>query len=193
MSDRAGENELSRLIALDDLGRDGVALEITADAHERAALAERFDLVAVDSLTATVTLKRDEADQMVQLRGNLSAEVVQSCVITLEPVPGHVDGVVEVIYSADENGGWAVRDMAPDADIAPGEDDLPELLEGDEIDIGEVVAEHFGLNLNPYPRRPGVVFCDEEGTAQDDAHDDADDENPDRASPFAVLRDFKTD
>ena len=189
MSDRAGENELSRLIALDDLGPDGVALEITADAHERAALAERFDLVAVDSLTATVTLKRDEADQMVQLRGNLSGGVVQSCVITLGPVPGRVDGVVEVIYSADENGAWAVRDMAPDADIAPGEDDLPELLEGDEIDIGEVVAEHFGLNLNPYPRRPGVVFCDEEGTAQDDA----DDENPDRASPFAVLRDFKTD
>ena len=188
MSDRQGRNELSRLIALGDLGRDGATLEITADAHELAALAERFDLVAVDSLAATVTLKRGEADHMLRLRGKLSAEVVQSCVITLEPVACHVEGFVEVDYSPHENGRPAVRDMAPSADIAPGEDDLPEFLEGDEIDVGEVVAEHLGLNLNPYPRRPGVEFRGEEGAVQDDA----DDGGPVRASPFAVLRDLKT-
>ncbi len=71
--------------------------------------------------------------------------------------------------------------MAPDADVAPGEDDLPEWLEGDEIDMGEVVAEHLGLYLDPYPSRPGVVF-----SPQDEA-------DPAPASPFAVLRDSKND
>ncbi len=184
---RSGEKELSRLFALGDLDRDGVTVEISAAAHELAALAGRFGLVAVDSLAATITLKRDEADHMVHLRGNITADVVQSCVITLEPVANHVEGAVDVAYSVDEGGAWVARDMAPDADIAPGEDDLPELLEGDEIDIGEVVAEHLGLHLDPYPRRPGVVFSARGGAAKDDE----DDEDPGRASPFAVLHDLK--
>ncbi len=189
MTDGGGprENELSRLVALGDLDRRGVTVEFSADAHERAALARRFGLVAVDSLAATVTLKRDEADHRVHLRGAIAADVVQSCVITLEPVANHVEGAVDVAYSTDVDGVWAVREMAPDADIAPGEDDLPELLEGDEIDIGEVVAEHLGLNLDPYPRRPGVVFSTGDGAARSDQ----DDEDPGRASPFAVLRDLK--
>ena len=71
--------------------------------------------------------------------------------------------------------------MAPDDDVAPGEDDRPELLDGEEIDVGEVVAEHLGLNLDPYPRRAGVVF-----SAEDD-----DEEGSKRVSPFAVLSDLK--
>ena len=76
-------------------------------------------------------------------------------------------------------------DAAPDADVAPGEDDLPEFLEGDEVDIGEVVAEHLGLNLDPYPRRPGVLFSTADGAAGDD-------DDPVRSSPFAVLREMKS-
>ena len=76
--------------------------------------------------------------------------------------------------------------MAPDADVARGDDDQPEFLEGDEIDIGEVVAEHLGLNLDPYPRRPGVVFSAQDDTAEDEV-------DPDSASPFAVLRELKND
>ncbi len=181
---RSGENELSRLFALGDLDRHGATIEISAADHELAALARRFGLVAVDFLAATITLKRDETDHLVHLRGNITADVVQSCVITLEPVANHIDGAVDVAYSVDEGGAWAVRDMAPHADIAPGEDDLPELLEGDEIDIGEVVAEHLGLHLDPYPRRPGVVFSTRDVVAQDD-------ESPGRTSPFAVLRGLK--
>lgn len=181
-----GGNEFTRLFALGDLDGHGVTVEISADAHELAALARRFGLVAVDSLAATVTLERDEEDHMVRLRGRFSADVAQSCVVTLEPVAGHVEGVVEGAYATDEDAAGAVRDMAPDADVAPGEDDLPELLEGDKIDIGEVVAEHLGLHLDPYPRRPGVLFSAEDGALEDD-------EDPVRASPFAVLRDLKND
>lgn len=184
---RSGENELSRLFALGDLDRHGATIEISAADHELAVLAGRFGLVAVDFLAATITLKRDETDHLVHLRGNITADVVQSCVITLEPVANHIEGAVDVAYSVEEGGAWAVRDMAPHADIEPGEDDLPEVLEGDEIDIGEVVAEHLGLHLDPYPRRPGVVFSARDVVAQDDEGD----KSPGRTTPFAVLRDLK--
>ncbi len=184
MADGCGPegNEFSSLFALGDLDDHGVTVEISADAHELAALARRFDLLAVDSLVATITLERDEADHMVRLRGHFTADVAQSCVVTIEPVANRVEGAVEGAYSTDEDAAGAVRDMAPDADVAAGEDDLPELLDGDEIDIGEVVAEHLGLNLDPYPRRPGVVFSAGDGAAEND-------EDSVQASAFAVLRD----
>ena len=172
-------NEFSRTIALGELGPDGVSREISADASEMAALARRFGLVAIDALRAEITLEPDAADHRVELRGSLTAEVVQSCVVTLEPVANHVEGALAVTYTTAEDAEEPVRHMAPDADVAPGEDDQPEWLEGDEIDLGEVVAEHLGLYLDPYPRRPGVVFSPE------------DEEDPAQALPFAVLRDLK--
>lgn len=181
-----GKNELTRLFALDDLDRGGVTLEVSADADELEALARRFDLIAVGSLAATVTLKRGKADTWIHVRGHITADVVQSCVITLEPVAYHVDGAIEIDYSTEPGSAWVARDMAPDADVAPGDDDQPEFLEGDEIDIGEVVAEHLGLNLDPYPRRPGVVFSAPDGATEDE-------DDPDSASPFAVLRELKND
>ncbi len=171
--------EFSRTIALGELGPDGVRREISADASEMAALAKRFGLVAIDSLSAKITIEQDEAGHRVFLRGSLRADVVQSCVVTHKPVANHVEGALAVTYSTAEDALESVRHMAPETDVAPGEDDLPEWLEGDEIDMGEVVAEHLGLYLDPYPRRPGVVFSPE------------DEEDPAQASPFTVLRDFK--
>ena len=174
------EAGFSRRVVLDEPMRNGVTVEISADTQECAALARRFGLVAIDSLTATVTIEPGEEDHLLRLRGRFAADVTQSCGVTLEPVAGHVEGILEGAYSTDEKAAGAVRHMAPDADIEPGEDDLPEHLEGDEIDIGEVVAEHLGLHLDPYPRRPGVIFSTEDG------------EEPVLASPFAVLRELKT-
>ncbi len=178
-TEKCAVNEFSRNIVLSELGPDGVTRVISADASEMAALARRFRLVAIDSLSAKITLEQNEAGHRVHLRGSLMAEVVQSCVVTLKPVANHVQGTLNVTYTTAEDAPETVRHMAPDADVAPGEDDLPEWLEGDEIDMGEVVAEHLGLYLDPYPRRPGVVFSPEDG------------EDPAQASPFAVLRDFK--
>lgn len=175
----SGENEFRRMLAFGDLDRGGVTMEISAEAHELAALARRFGLVAIESLAAKVTLERDEADPILRLRGHFTAHVTQSCVVSLEPVVSPVEGAVEGDYTTDADAAaQSVRHMAPDDDVAPGEDDLPELLEGGEIDIGEVVAEQLGINLDPYPRRPGAVFS-------------AAGEELKRISPFAVLRDLK--
>ena len=178
----SGGSEFTRPINLGDLGRHGVIMETSAEPEERGALARRFGLVAIDSLEAVVTITQDEGDPLIHLRGRIAAQVVQSCVVTLEPVANAVVGVVEAAYITDADvAGAAVGDMAPDDDVAPGEDDRPEFLNGEEIDVGEVVAEYLGLNLDPYPRCEGVIF-----SAEDD-----DEEGSKRVSPFAVLRDLK--
>ena len=58
---------------------------LVANAAERAALASRFGLVAIDRLEADVTLVAD--GDRVKASGALSADVVQSCAVTGEDLP----------------------------------------------------------------------------------------------------------
>ena len=127
----------------------------------------------------THTLNRSSS---VSVRSTTSVGSIRYC--SLPPATSSLQFVQRrspsIIYVTDGELTGPDRDMASDADIAPDEDDMPECLEGDEIDMGEIVVEHLGLGLDPYPRCSGVEF-----TAEDD-------EDPAKTSPFAVLRDLKS-
>ncbi|MEM6492474.1 MAG: YceD family protein [Pseudomonadota bacterium] len=167
--------EFSRPFALERLERGPVADAIEADDDERTALAARFDLVALDALTAqlTATAKGDD----ILLRGELRAVGAQRCVATLDPAPFAL--VVEI----DER--FTTR--ADDDQRAEGEEgdlvalDAPEPVDGDAIDLGELAAQALSLALDPHPRAP-------------DAPNDASYAEADRAppSPFAKLAALKT-
>ena len=94
----------------------------------------------------------------MRLDGHLSAEVVQTCVVTLEPVTVVIDVALERLYGCD---------VAQDFEDGAGEvfldlaDDLPaEPLTDDVLDLGAAAAEQLALELDPYPRKPGAVFED---------------------------------
>jgi hypothetical protein len=42
--------------------------------------------------------------------------------------------------------------------VDPDAPDPPELLVGNTLDVGEAIAEHLALALEPYPRAPGAEF-----------------------------------
>ena len=139
--------EFSRLVALARLGAEPFRQEITATEAERAALARRFDLPAVDQLCAVVELVRHGKD-MFRLRATLAAEFVQSCVVTLDPVDGAVSEQFTVLYGppeTEEDAGGTIED-----DVAF------EPIAGNAIDVGEAVAQQFSLALPPFPRSPGA-------------------------------------
>ena len=146
------EPEFSRIVTIESLADEELSREIEADADERAALAKRFGLLALDRLTATVRVKRLRG-RSIGVEGSFVADVVQSCVVTLEPVASHIAEDFAVTFApAAEIGEGAELDLSPWAE------DLPEPLEGDSIDIGETVAQFLALALDPYPRRQGVAF-----------------------------------
>ena len=166
----ATEIEFSRPFALADVGEREAVIEIAAEAHERAALARRFGLLALDALAATVRLRR-VGGGAVSVDARCVAEVVQACIVTLEPVASRIEDSWEVTFAPP---GTAAR-----ADVTVGwDDDEPEPLTGDAIDVGEVVAAHLGIALNPYPRRPGAVFSAPPAEGGED---------PSAASAFGVL------
>jgi uncharacterized metal-binding protein YceD (DUF177 family) len=137
--------EFPRPHRLDQIGAGASQATVTAGETERVALAQRFGLIAIDSLEASYTLKREAAG--VRAAGHLSARVTQACVVTGEPVPATVEEDFDIRF-------------VPEA--APGQDEI-ELSEdecdtvfftGGTIDLGEAAAETLALALDPFPRSP---------------------------------------
>ena len=136
--------EFSRLLRLGSVGPEGRREVLEADGAERAALARRFGIPAVESLRAELRL-RPEADGGVRAEGRLAADVVQSCVVTLEPVAQRVEEAVELRLLP---AGAEPRDEPGEPDDIPSQDGV--------VDLGEALAEQLALALDAYPRAPGA-------------------------------------
>ena len=175
----AEPTEFSRPLSLDRISTTQHREEITASDKERAALVERFGLLSLDNLTASFTLKRARKD-LVRVKGRISAELAQACVVTLEPVPARIDERFEVDFL--EGVQPAVTDLELDAEAA----EAPEPAPDGWIDLGELAAEQLGLAIDPYPRRP-----DAEVPAEWKAEPTAEPAAVERPNPFAVLEKLK--
>lgn len=142
--------EFSRPILVDTIPARGCEIDVVANAEECAALARRFQVVAVEALTARIHLQAMAGGAVFRVRGRLDAKVVQTCVVTLEPLEQSIKADFSLTFGASaENAGLEV-------DLSMDEDDPPESLKDGAIDVGEVVAEHLALALDPFPRREGA-------------------------------------
>lgn len=166
--------EFSRPLAVDRIGHSEVAHDLVASAEERAALAKRFDLLALDRLEARLRLRRARGGSVLRLAGRLTADVVQACVMTLAPVPGHVETEFTILYG---DGGVGDEGIDIDPELESTVEPWPEGA----LDLGEIVAQELVLALEPYPRAPGAAL-DPSYEASGSAAD-----APEKVNPFAVL------
>jgi uncharacterized metal-binding protein YceD (DUF177 family) len=150
-AEHAEKSEFLRPVDVARIDGSGIRMEIEATAAERAALAARFGVPAIDSLRADLQLRRIRGGAAVKLAGRLTADVTQSCVVTLEPVRQHVEEAFEILYSDDVTHEQSAIGAA--SEIA-----WPEPLPAGALDVGEAVAEQLSLALDPYPRAPGVAL-----------------------------------
>ena len=162
--------EFSRPVRLDPLGSEPRALAIEAEAAERAALAKRFGLVAIERLSAEARLVRKGTEIMAS--GRIAAAVAQSCVASGEPVEAIVDEPFELVFRPSPS------EIRPDEEVELNEAELDIVFyEGGSIDIGEAVAETMALSLDPFPRAPGA----------DEALKAAGVKSEEEAGPFGAL------
>ncbi|HSV29473.1 MAG TPA: DUF177 domain-containing protein [Candidatus Omnitrophota bacterium] len=144
--------EFSRKFRLDQISAAGSDHRLEANAAERDALARRFGILGIASLVAEIRVKAIAAGTMVRVKGRLTAEVTQACVVTLEPVEQKVDETFELTFRE------AVEEDDEDGEIefSMEEDDPPDAIVNGMIDVGEAVAEHLALALDPFPRKAGA-------------------------------------
>ena len=169
------KTEFSRLLPLERLGEAGASEHIAAGPEERAALARRFGLLALDRLEAELHLTRAE-EGLVRVTGRLEAELSQACVVSLEPVHSRLEQSFTSLYSEAQPG-----DERRELVIEPEAEEPPEPIGPEGIDLGEAVVQQFALALEPYPRSPGAEMA-ESAVGETGA-------GLARENPFGVLKD----
>ncbi|MGB3646261.1 MAG: DUF177 domain-containing protein [Mesorhizobium sp.] len=147
------------------LPQKGVSLTIEADSAQMAALAEEHGLLSVKAWRADLEVKPWKRNG-VKIAGRVRADIVQACVVTLDPLEGHIDEVVEGLFLPEDSrlgreGFGHAGEILLDAD-GP---DSPETFSGDTVDAGALAEQFFALAIDPYPRKPGVSL----GEGEDDA------------------------
>lgn len=154
--------------------RDGERLDLVADDQERSAVATRLGLESLDRLEAHVTLTRK--GEIVRGQGRLAAALGQSCVVTGEPVPAHIDEPFELLFMPEP------PTSGPDDEIELGASDCDVVFyDGAVIDLGSAIADTLALSVDPYPRSAGAeAALREAGVLTEE-----------QAGPFAALAQLK--
>ncbi|MGX8271784.1 YceD family protein [Brevundimonas diminuta] len=141
------------------------------DAEARQRIARALNLKSLDRFEADLEVTATVSGW--RLTGRVVADAVQSCVLTLEPLPVHVDerfevNLVEALDTPPSDDGEIDLEL---------DDDSPDVAENGQIDLGQYAVEQLALQLDPYPRKDGAVFEQPP--------------EPGEISPFGVLRALK--
>ena len=164
--------EFSRLVdSRHAVGRD---LRLEANALERAALADRFGLEAIDSLVAEMSFARE--GPAILAEGRLESEVTQRCAVSGEPLRTRVHEPVRLRFIP----AAAAPELGEEVELAPG--DLDEIAyEGISFDLGEAIAQSLALAIDPFAVGPEADRVRREAGLLDES----------AAGPFAALATLK--
>jgi hypothetical protein len=160
----------------------GLHRDIEADEAARAALARIAGLRDIEWARASfdLTPRRDDS---VHVRGRVSARVGQTCVVSLDPIENDLAEDVDLLFVPEDRIQALVAAVDHDADREDGRDiaDAPEPIVNGSIDLGRLATDLLFLGIDPYPRKPDVVFAPAPDAADPEDH------------PFAALKTLKID
>ena len=155
-------------VAVAEIPDGGSHYDLTADATARESIVRLAGLRSLPRLEASFDLAR--RGDGVAVRGEVRAQVGQTCVVTLEPIESGVQETVDLVFAPAEG--------EAETGSPRRKGDPPEPLENGVVDLGAVAAEFLILGIDPYPRKPGAEF--ERAETQEEAQ-----------HPFAALAALK--
>lgn len=148
MSGALPPSELTRMVKARPLAGGPVVIEATPE--ERAALALRFGLGAVDALRAEISL--EQRSRAIRATGRLRAAIQQRCAVSCEDFPVTIDEAIDLRFVE-----AVQRPAAQNEEIQLEADDCDEIeYAGDMFDLGEAVAQTLGLAIDPYAEGPNA-------------------------------------
>ena len=139
--------EFSRMVRARPAPPERIAID--ASEGERAALAARFEVVAIRSLHAEVSFTLD--GEAIEGRGALTAELVQSCAVSGDDFPVRIEEPLDLRFVRE------ARSVDPEEEAELPADEPDEIeFTGDAFDLGEAVAQSLGLAIDPFAEGPGA-------------------------------------
>lgn len=170
------QSRLNRVLDIHDVRtHKHMTFDIQPNSEERAGLAQRCDILEVQDMNAFVSVTAGDRPDLFIVEGTINAHVVQACCVTLAPV-------VETIEESFRDVLTTLESALKPEDETDGDPNQPvELIQNDQIDLGDIIAQWLALSLNPYPRSDAPVFN----------HMEQKEESAGKYNPFAVLADIK--
>jgi hypothetical protein len=158
---KPGAAKFMHMLAVATVPDTGLDIRLCANATECAALADAYGLVAVQKFEAGFHVRK-QGSKRYEVSGVLHALVTQTCGVSLEPFETLVSAPVDVDFAPSDRplGEPASRKMTvggPAGALASRQDPPDPIING-QIDLGALAAEFLALNLDLYPRKPGVTF-----------------------------------
>jgi hypothetical protein len=166
--------EFSHIVKTSEIGSKPRPGKLAADQEQRRALAQRFDLPKISSLTATYKLVAGERG--IAFTGLLESHLLQSCAITGEALPVHIREKFDILFIPKAE----PEALEEEIELTEEECDLVE-YEQAQIDLGEALAQTLYLSLDPYPRGPDADAAARKNGLKSEAE----------AGPFGVLAALK--
>jgi hypothetical protein len=167
-------------IVVEQLPDTGLHRDIEADPAARASMAEVAGLREVLSARASLDVTPQRGGR-VHVTGHVRARIGQTCVVTLDPIENEIDEPIDLEFALPDQIPQ-LSDLVDDATESDVEiPDPPEPIVKGVIDLGRLATDAIFLAVDPYPRRPDVVFEPLIEAADPEDH------------PFAVLKALQVD
>jgi len=165
-------------IAVDEIPEAGQHEAFSADEAQRAAMAKLAGLRDIAEANASFDL-RSAGRGRIHVTGRVTGRIGQTCVVTLEPLENAIDEPVDLLFAPEDQVAAIIKAMEQEAEATGEELDPPEVITDGTIDLGQLAADVLFLGIDPYPRKPGVVFEPVVTAADPESH------------PFAALKALK--
>ncbi len=182
-SQSEADGALSHRIDATKLPAKGLQIVLNPDDEIRGQIADQMRLLSLKQFEAQLRVKPWHKDG-VRVTGSLNAQLEQSCVVTLEPVPETIDAEIDAVFVPEDSKLAKPKISAETQELiieADG-DDAPEVFELPSLDVGKVALEFLALELNSYPRS---TQADEVSSTLSEEGDFAEDDSEE--NPFAAL------
>ena len=175
--------EFSRPIAVSSLPPKGRHFREQASARERDQLSNRLGLIGLKEMGFDVQLTPNARGTAVEAAGQFKAVVTQACSVTLAPLDTTIDVTFQLRFED-----IGETDEEPHVDVDLDTDDPPEPIINGTFDNGESITQLIALEIDPFPRTPGLPFEDKAARPHGSGGQDSE---ADAKNPFAVLESLK--
>ncbi|MEQ1931229.1 MAG: DUF177 domain-containing protein [Parvularculaceae bacterium] len=154
----------NEIVVVENIPAHGAHVEIEAGEAERALIARRLEVPGLIRLKGAFDIARRLGG--IDMAARIDAVVQRECVVSLEVFDEAISRTFEINFTHDEG----------DETEVEIDEATPEPLQGDVIDLGEILVQQLALEMDPYPRKPGAPSLAEAYAPEK------------RVSPFAALK-----
>ena len=128
---------------------DTIILKTDETTNDLLAQACAVDLI--NNLEAKFRFKRWRKHG-VSVSCSFHAEIQQQCIATLVPVDSHLSESFERQFLPERSSDYKMPEIIDGEMVLDPEADLPDIIEGDTINLWDVLIEEMILVIDPFPR-----------------------------------------